>query len=79
MAHIAAPAPRCLFAEVLDPRRTKLGRASIPHSTIAVLTTLGLSVATANAALGAALEAIAHDNMLISRLRHSSPTRWRGA
>ena len=40
---------------------------------------LGLSVTAANAALGAALESIAHDNMLISRLRHSSPTRWRGA
>jgi hypothetical protein len=36
-------------------------------------------VTAANAALGAALEPIAHDNVLISRLRHSSPTRWRGA
>ena len=52
---------------------------TVPHSTIAALTALGLSVAAANAALGAALESIAHDNMLISRLRHSSPTRWRGA
>ena len=50
-----------------------------PNSTIAALTALGLSVAAANAALGAALESIAHDSMLISRLRHSSPTRWRGA
>ena len=32
-----------------------------------------------SAALGAALESIAHDSMLISRLRHSPPTRWRGA
>ena len=52
---------------------------TIPRSAIAALTALGLSVAAANAALGAALESIAHDNMLISRLRHSSPTRWRGA
>ena len=52
---------------------------TVPHSTIAALTALGLSVTAANAALGAALESIAHDNMLISRLRHSSPTRWRGA
>ena len=52
---------------------------TVPHSTIAALTALGLSVAAANAALGAALEAIAHGNMLISRLWHSSPTRWRGA
>ena len=52
---------------------------TVPHSTIAALTALGLSVAAANAALGAALESIAHDNMLISRLRHSSPTRWCGA
>jgi hypothetical protein len=54
---------------------------TVPHSAIAALTALGLSVsvAAANAALGAALESIAHDNMLISRLRHSSPTRWRGA
>ena len=44
-----------------------------------VATSLGLSVAAANAALRAALESIAHDNMLISRLRHSSLTRWRGA
>jgi hypothetical protein len=36
-------------------------------------------VAAANAALGAALESIARDSILISRLRHSSPTRWRGA
>ena len=50
-----------------------------PHSSIAALTALGLSVTAANAALGAALESIAHGNMLISRLRHSSPTRWRGA
>ena len=27
----------------------------------------------------AVLESITHDNMLISRLRHSSPTRWCGA
>ena len=52
---------------------------TIPHSAIAALTALGLSVAAANAALGAALKSIAHGNMLISRLRHSSPTRWRGA
>ena len=52
---------------------------TMPHSAIAALTSLGLSVAAANTALGAALESIAHDNMLISRLRHSSPTRWRGA
>ena len=52
---------------------------TVPHSTVAALTALGLSVAAANAALGAALESIAHGNMLISRLRHSSPTRWRGA
>ena len=52
---------------------------TISHSAIAALTALGLSVAAANAALGAALESIAHDNMLISGLRHSSPTRWRGA
>ena len=52
---------------------------TVSHSTVAALTALGLSVAPANAALGAALESIAHDNMLISRLRHSSPTRWRGA
>jgi hypothetical protein len=52
---------------------------TMPHSTIAALTALGLSVAAANAALGAALESIAHDSMLISRLRHSLPTRWRGA
>ena len=52
---------------------------TVPHSTIAALTALGLSVTAANAALSAALESIAHDNMLISRLRHSSPTRWRGA
>jgi len=52
---------------------------TVPHSTIAALTALGLSVAAANAALEAALESIAHDNMLISRLRHSSPTRWCGA
>ena len=51
---------------------------TVPHSTIAALTSLGLSVAAANAALGAALESIAHVSMLISRLRHSSPTRWRG-
>ena len=36
-------------------------------------------MAAANAALGVALESIAHGNMLISRLRHSSPKRWRGA
>ena len=48
---------------------------TVPHSTIAALTAHGLSVTAANAALGAALESIAHDNMLISRLRHSSPTR----
>ena len=41
---------------------------TIPHSTIAALTALGLSVAAANAALGAALESIAHGNMLIGRL-----------
>ena len=52
---------------------------TVPHSTIAALTSLGLSVAAANAALGAALESIAHGNMLISRLRHSPPARWRGA
>ena len=52
---------------------------TVPHSTIAALTSLGLSMAAANAALGAALESIAQNNMLISRLRHSSPTRWRGA
>ena len=53
--------------------------ATVPHSTIAALTALGLSVAAANATLGAALESIAHGNMLIRRLRHSPPTRWRGA
>ena len=52
---------------------------TVPHSAIAALTALGLSVAAANAALGAVLESIAHGNMLISRLRHSSPTRWCGA
>ena len=52
---------------------------TITHSAIAALTPLGLSVAAANAALGAALEYIAQVNMLISRLRYSSPTRWRGA
>ena len=52
---------------------------TITHSTIAALTALGLSVTAANAALGAALESIAHGNMLISRLRHSPPKRWRGA
>ena len=52
---------------------------TVPHSKIAVLTSPGLSVAAANAALGAALESIAHGNVLISRLRYSSPTRWRGA
>ena len=52
---------------------------TVPHSTIAALTALGLSVTAANAALSAALESVAHDNMLISRLRHSSPTRWRAA
>ena len=31
------------------------------------------------AALGAVLESVAHSNMLISRLRDSSPTRWCGA
>ena len=40
---------------------------TVPHSTIAALTSLGLSGAGANAALGAALESIAHGNMLISR------------
>ena len=50
-----------------------------PSPTIAALTALGLSVAAANAALGAEHESIAHENMLISRLRHSPPTRWRGA
>ena len=48
---------------------------TVPHSTIAALTALGLSVAAVNAALGAVLESIAYSNMLISRLRHSSPTR----
>ena len=39
-----------------------------------------MMAANDNAALGAALESIAHDSMLISRLRrHSPPTRWRGA
>ena len=52
---------------------------TVPHSAIAALTALGLSVAAANAALGAVLESIAHGNMLISRLRHSTPTRWCGA
>ena len=52
---------------------------TVPHSMIAALTSLGLSVAAANAALGAPLESIEHVNMLMSRLRHSSPTRWRGA
>ena len=52
---------------------------TVPHLAVAALTALGLLVAAANAALGAALESIARDNMLISRLRHSSPTRWRGA
>ena len=52
---------------------------TVPHSAIAALAALGLSVTAANAALGAALESIAHDNMLINRLRRSSPTRWRGA
>ena len=52
---------------------------TVSHSMIAALTSLGLSAAAANAALGAALESIAHDSMLIGRLRHSSPTRWRGA
>ena len=52
---------------------------TVPHSTIAALTALGLSVAAADAALGVVLEFIAHSNMLISRLRHSSPTRWCGA
>ena len=51
---------------------------TMPHSTIVALTALGLSVAAANAALGAVLESVAHCNMLISRLRHSSPTRWCG-
>ena len=51
---------------------------TVPHSTIAALTALGLSVAAANTALCAVLESIAHSNMLISRLRHSSPTRWCG-
>ena len=52
---------------------------TVPHSTIAALTVLGFSVAAANAAFGAVLESVAHDNMDISRLRDSSPTRWRGA
>ena len=53
---------------------------TVPHSSaIAALTALGLSVAAANAALGAVLKSIAHDNMLISRLRNSSPKRLRGA
>ena len=51
---------------------------TVPHSTIAALTALGLSVAAANTALCAVLGSIAHSNMLISRLRHSSPTRWCG-
>ena len=51
----------------------------MPHSAVAALTALGLSAAATNAALGAMLESIAHDSMLVSRLRHSSPTRWRGA
>ena len=51
---------------------------TVPHSTIAALTALGLSVAAANATLGAVLESIAHSNMLIRRLRHSLPTRWCG-
>ena len=55
------------------------GTCTILHSTIAALTPLGLSVAAVNAALGAALESIAHDDMLISRLRHTPPMRWRGA
>ena len=52
---------------------------TVPHSTIAALTAPGLSVATTNAALSAVLESIAHGNMLISRLRHLSPTRWCGS
>ena len=52
--------------------------STAPHSTIATLTALGLSVAAANAALGAVLESIARGNMLISRLLHSPPTRWCG-
>ena len=48
---------------------------TIPHSAIAALTALGLSVAAANAALGAALQSIAHGNMLISRLRHTRHRR----
>ena len=53
--------------------------STVPHSAIAALNALGLSVAAVNAALGAVLESIVHDNMLISRLRHSPPTRWCGA
>ena len=41
---------------------------TVPHSTVAALTALGLSAAAAHAALGAALEFIAHATMLISRL-----------
>ena len=51
---------------------------TVPHLMIAALTALGLSVAAANAALGAVLEFIAHSSKLISRLGHSSPTRWYG-
>ena len=38
------------------------------QSTIAALTAFGLSVAAANAALGAVLESVARGNMLISFL-----------
>ena len=61
------------------PRGHTLRTDPLPFSTVAALTALGLSVAAANAALGAALESIARGNMLISRLRHSPPKRWRGA
>ena len=52
---------------------------TVPHSAIAALTAIGISVAAANTALCAVLESVAHRNMLISRwLRHSPPTRWCG-
>ena len=63
-AHVVLYLPHVL--RQLNPK-TRLNSFLRSHLDSA-LTSLGLSVAAANAALGAALESIAHGNMLISRL-----------
>ena len=51
---------------------------TIPHSTITSLQQLGCSVVDSHRTLDAMLLAVADTNLLISRLRHSTESRWTG-